>query len=888
MKDKEITLRYFVYRYYFLFSKMKKQKKPILFDADYLKVSHQITKENQPFLNVFSYEEENVDKQRNGRLFGIIQSTDLSDDSSYLPNLIAQIIKKEFFRNSKRSFETRFEVALKKANMALSDLAENEIIQWIGKLHTAIGVLKENEFIFTYTGKGKILLIRDKKILNLTPSLKEETETDSIHPLKTFVDVSHGYLQDKDKLIFMSSSVSKIFSQQDLERHAKTFFSAELDNLIKSTIENEGENEGIIIVNLKKHLSLKKSKLTKKAKSGNKNFFGADTAKKKEPKKTKPSTSKKKQAVKKKSTISYSPSPFKESEAPLDDKTTPSLSDNSSKNQSSLKDNSLSPFEKSPELYISEEESGQLEKEIKKKKIWQLKKIKKKIFSIFKKSKTGLITATQKTVTSGGKLKTNILNQTKKQSLAVMKTVAQTKTKIAQQGKHLLSNTKNLSAGKFSRKKSLNKNKKIIAKNSVKNEIVENNSIKLVNKKSSEKKSLDFPMHKLKKLTAHTDTSLKKSAFEDIPDKVKAREGKKINKKFKQFWDKPKKIKVQAIDSSPKKINDFSVPFLKKITALSDHPLGRLLKENLFVVIVALLIVGIPFTLWMIIPQFKKQTSPTINSPVPLANKKKTPPPKKETITPTRSKSKKLVRLNKLPLTLSTGKESLFVLAQDETFYALDPTNNKTETFHSEKLKGITHLTYLPSLNLFFFLPNKTTATLVSFSPATKKFDTQKINLPDKFELVGAGTFLDYLYLLDKNSHQIYRYPRAEGGFGEAKAWLKKPLENKNPQAIAIDENIRLAYANGKVEKYYRGKLVNEKTFSDFLPAKIFTTDQLKNYYLLDTAQGKLLQVDKERDEIKKELVDVNLKNTLDFQVDEKNNQIYFIGKDNQILKLAL
>ena len=80
-------------------SEMK--KKPTTdFDLDSFEVSVCKNKEMQSFLNVFHFKEENLSKEHLGELFGVIKVFDYSQQSAYLPNLLSQVLKKEFICQS--------------------------------------------------------------------------------------------------------------------------------------------------------------------------------------------------------------------------------------------------------------------------------------------------------------------------------------------------------------------------------------------------------------------------------------------------------------------------------------------------------------------------------------------------------------------------------------------------------------------------------------------------------------------------------------------------------------------------------------------------------------------------------------------------------------------
>ena len=274
-----------------------------------------------PFLNVFDFEGISPEQKKLGRLFGAIQIFDYNEKSAYLPNLVAQVIKKEFFKETKRTGEESFESALRKANLALADLASHEIVGWMGKFQAVVGAIQGNDFWFTQSGGGKIILVR-KKIANEI-SLGLDNEESASHPVKTFSNISSGKLEKGDKLIFATETVFEKNRWEEFSRHITVFSSSELDNLLRSTIELEAENAGFVLANVligESPLLKKEAPLEENFSSPNLNFFG----KKDQPKET-PAL------------------PAVEKELPKE-------------NPLEKTDPESSPFEQEPELYIKENE----------------------------------------------------------------------------------------------------------------------------------------------------------------------------------------------------------------------------------------------------------------------------------------------------------------------------------------------------------------------------------------------------------------------------------------------------------------------------------------------------------------------------------------------------
>ena len=91
-----------------------------------------------------------------------------------------------------------------------------------------------------------------------------------------------------------------------------------------------------------------------------------------------------------------------------------------------------------------------------------------------------------------------------------------------------------------------------------------------------------------------------------------------------------------------------------------------------------------------------------------------------------------------------------------------------------------------------------------SFSPPNGSFTKNAITLPAGVHPSGIGTFLTYLYLLESGSGNIYRFPRAAGGFGESVLWTKG-TPDPSVDSVAVSENIYGRKSTGVVS-YFRGR----------------------------------------------------------------------------------
>lgn len=206
-------------------------------------------KELAPYGTVFTVSAENFEQERLGALFGIFKILDLSSDSSYIVNLLTSVIKKEFFNRPERSAEESFEASLRKANLALAELARHESISWAGKISFAGGVIERNNLHFANLGDTSVFLIRAGQIAQISQDL-DEGKTAEPHPLKTFTDISSGKIEKGDKIIFTTSDLTDIFSPDELRHNAARFSQEEFSGLIEASLHGNTELGGALIIDL--------------------------------------------------------------------------------------------------------------------------------------------------------------------------------------------------------------------------------------------------------------------------------------------------------------------------------------------------------------------------------------------------------------------------------------------------------------------------------------------------------------------------------------------------------------------------------------------------------------------------------------------------------------
>jgi len=246
-----------------------------------------------------------------------------------------------------------------------------------------------------------------------------------------------------------------------------------------------------------------------------------------------------------------------------------------------------------------------------------------------------------------------------------------------------------------------------------------------------------------------------------------------------------------------------------------------------------------------------------------------------EKIATLNSKTIKVFVFENSPLTISENKISII-------------TNNESRDFEwSSELGKATIVSFMKDLNLILILTDKN--KIFSFSPISEKFIENSISLPDNSQISQSSTYLTYIYLIDKKAEQIYRYPRAEGGFGEKINWLKDNFDLSNVLDMAINDNVYLLEKDG-LTKMFRGKKVdfsleNSNTPLVFNQARLDISSE--DIYILDAANSRIVHFDKEG-KIIKQYHNEALKNASLFKIDEQNKKAYFITSDNELNAIPL
>lgn len=304
---------------------------------------------------------------------------------------------------------------------------------------------------------------------------------------------------------------------------------------------------------------------------------------------------------------------------------------------------------------------------------------------------------------------------------------------------------------------------------------------------------------------------------------------------------------------------------LPKFSKLIDLFLSLSPRVKIATLLILALIIILPLVLFL-----KKDASPTSTlAPIEQTAESQTP----ENINPS-------TQFYKEATNLYAGADLIGVFSFDNRAFAITKNKiialdekNKDYPF-PDNFRNAQIYSFMNDLNLLFLLNDKN--QLISFSPISLKFKEESINIASGVKTIGIGTYLTYLYLIDAENKQIYRYPRADNGFGEKIDWLQSTIDFDGINSVSLDGNLYLAKKDSVI------KLFNRKTQEFKIKidpnssmANLFTSEDLTYIYVLDRANGELIKFDKDGNK-KDFLSNQDLSQANHLWVDEKNNVAYF------------
>lgn len=144
----------------------------------------------------------------------------------------------------------------------------------------------------------------------------------------------------------------------------------------------------------------------------------------------------------------------------------------------------------------------------------------------------------------------------------------------------------------------------------------------------------------------------------------------------------------------------------------------------------------------------------------------------------------------------------------------------------------------------------------------------------------GLGLFGQNIYVLDKDSDQIYKFVPKDDKFVQSD-YLGGETDLSNAQSLSIDSSIWVLFKDGSIKKFTKGKqdsfaVTNLPTpFSN--PTRITTSADMTNLYILDNGNGRIVVLNKTGSYLSQYQSEI-IKKAQDFEVREKDKVAYVLA----------
>jgi hypothetical protein len=189
-------------------------------------------------------------------------------------------------------------------------------------------------------------------------------------------------------------------------------------------------------------------------------------------------------------------------------------------------------------------------------------------------------------------------------------------------------------------------------------------------------------------------------------------------------------------------------------------------------------------------------------------------------------------------------------------------------------LDGVATLTTDKTQGIGFFLDAVShtadkSIVFITNTPGVAIFDTKTNTLAgqdigfttDKPALTSLGVFGSRLYVYDSTTHNIYSFNKTLRGYTGGAAWITDATFPKDTiKSFAIDGSIYTLHTDGTIRELYKGTAA-KFTMENITPSlsgatKIITNEDLKNLYILDPANKRVVVMSKTGQLIQQVMID--------------------------------
>lgn len=148
-------------------------------------------------------------------LFFVAEVTMEDQKAKDVLDIIEEVFEHAFSETAPEQADpaTRFESGVTNANSALSALAAEGHVGWVGTLHACVGLVADTQLLLAKTGDIKGLLVRDGQTSDIL-----DANTQPASPLKTFGHIISGTLSVSDRVMIATPQLFEFLSAEKVRR----------------------------------------------------------------------------------------------------------------------------------------------------------------------------------------------------------------------------------------------------------------------------------------------------------------------------------------------------------------------------------------------------------------------------------------------------------------------------------------------------------------------------------------------------------------------------------------------------------------------------------------------------------------------------------------------
>jgi hypothetical protein len=230
--------------------------------------------------------------------------------------------------------------------------------------------------------------------------------------------------------------------------------------------------------------------------------------------------------------------------------------------------------------------------------------------------------------------------------------------------------------------------------------------------------------------------------------------------------------------------------------------------------------------------------------------------------------------------------KNYYTFTSENSIYQIDLENKKINDLQvkSDNIERPRLATAIEKTGEIIFLSDSNKLSV--FDLDKKEFASVNIEfIDDNPNISDIASYNNYLYLLEPDANQIYKYRGTANGFVNGKAWITdSETDLYNAASIAIDGFIYILKSDGTIDKYLSGvkKDFSIEKLSEPISssAKIYTNANLEYLYIIDSPKNRIILFSKINGSLIGQYVSEAFDDLKNIVVSETEDKMYVLSGD--------